>query len=92
MGYFDRLITSNTVQESVQEQQELNFENENSIEQRELAHQDLIAAESLAESSEKSDDKHIKKSLNRKAKQSAIEATEHAQKSVIYADENHLKI
>lgn len=43
MGYFDRLITSNTVQESVQEQQELNFENENSIEQRELAHQDLIS-------------------------------------------------
>lgn len=63
MGYFDRLITSNTVQESVQEQQELNFENENSIEQRELAHQDLIAAKSLAESSKKSDDKHIKKCL-----------------------------
>ena len=36
-----------------------------------------------------SENKSTKKALNRKAKQTAMEAVEHAQKSVIYADEEH---
>lgn len=35
------------------------------------------------------ENKSTKKALNRKAKQTAMEAVEHAQKSVIYADEEH---
>lgn len=93
MGYFDRLIFPAVIQETnAQEDRELNFENEASVEQRELAHQDLTSAKTLAKASKLSDDKHIKKSLNRKAKQTAMEAVEHAQKSVTYADEDHKKI
>lgn len=93
MEYFDSLIIPAVIQEmNVQENRELNFENEASIEQRELAHQDLTSAKVLAKASQSSDDKHIKKSLNRKAKQAAMESVEHAQKSVTYADEDHKKI
>lgn len=75
-----------------EEKLELNFQNEDSIEQKELADQDLIAAKHLLADSEKSDDIKIKKACDRKATQTAQEAVEKYQKSVIYADENHEKI
>lgn len=89
MGYFDKLITSKAV---IHEITELNYENEKSVEHRELAHQDLKAAKALAEGAKSNNDKGTKKALNRKAKQVAMETVEHAQKSVIYADENHQRI
>ncbi|MCB2298892.1 hypothetical protein [Clostridium tagluense] len=95
MGYFDNLIRPAIVQvEEQNEKSELNFENEESIEQRELAHQDLEVAKALSKVSKNTDSnpKHIKKALNRKAKQIAMEATEHAQKSVTLADDKYKKI
>lgn len=92
MGYFDNLIIPAIVQEAEEnEKSKLNFENEDSAEQRSLAHQDLTAAKTLSNASKSTDaeDKSTKKALNRKAKQTAMEAVEHAQKSVVYADEKH---
>lgn len=95
MGYFDKLIIPAIVQEAeVREKSDLNFENEDTIEQRNLAHEDLKAAKALSNVSKSidSNDKRTKKALNRKAKQTAMEATEHAQKSVIFADDKQKKI
>lgn len=92
MGYFNDLIVPAIVQEAEEnEKGKLNFENEDSAEQRSLARQDLIAAKALSDVSKLMDaeNKSTKKALNRKAKQTAMEAVEHAQKSVIYADEKH---
>lgn len=92
MGYFNNLIIPAIVQEAEEnEKGKLNFENEDSVEQRSLARQDLIAAKALSDVSKSMDaeNKSTKKALNRKAKQTAMEAVEHAQKSVIYADEEH---
>lgn len=92
MGYFNNLIVPAIVQEAEEnEKGKLNFENEDSAEQRSLARQDLIAAKALSDVSKSMDaeNKSTKKALNRKAKQTAMEAVEHAQKSVIYADEEH---
>ena len=72
-----------------EEKSELNFQNEDSTEQKELADQDLIVAEQLVIDSEKSDDTQIKKACDRKAIQTAQEAVEKYQKSVVYADERH---
>lgn len=95
MSYFDNLLKPAIVQEADEsEKSELNFENEDSVEQRNLAHQDLTAAKVLSSASKSTDkdDKSTKKALNRKAKQTTLEAVEHAQKSVTYADEKHTKI
>lgn len=92
MGYFDNLIMPAIVQEAEEnEKSKLNFENEDSVEQRNLAHQDLTVAKTLSNVSKATDakDKSTKKALNRKAKQTAMETVEHAQKSVVYADEKH---
>lgn len=92
MGYFNNLIVPAIVQEAEENKKgKLNFENEDSAEQRSLARQDLIAAKALSDVSKSMDteNKSTKKALNRKAKQTAMEAVEHAQKSVIYADEEH---
>ncbi len=92
MGYFNNLIVPAIVQEAEENKKgKLNFENEDSAEQRSLARQDLIAAKALSDVSKSmdSENKSTKKALNRKAKQTAMEAVEHAQKSVIYADEEH---
>lgn len=92
MGYFNNLLVPAIVQEAEEnEKGKLNFENEDSAEQRSLARQDLIAAKALSDVSKSMDaeNKSTKKALNRKAKQTAMEAVEHAQKSVIYADEEH---
>lgn len=92
MGYFNSLIVPAIVQDAEESKKgKLNFENEDSAEQRSLAHQDLIAAKALSDVSKSMDteNKSTKKALNRKAKQTAMEAVEHAQKSVIYADEEH---
>lgn len=92
MGYFNSLIVPAIVEEAEENKKgKLNFENEDSAEQRSLAHQDLIAAKALSDVSKSMDteNKSTKKALNRKAKQTAMEAVEHAQKSVIYADEEH---
>ncbi len=95
MGYFDSLMNSSVIREiEVSERSELNFENEDSIEQYKLACEDLTAAKSMSFVSKSMDkkNKRIKKALNRKAKQVAMEATEHAQKAVVYADEDCKKI
>lgn len=83
----------------VQEQNEskesnLNFKNEKSVEQINLAKQDLKAAKVLAKVSKATDSKDTstKKALNRKAKQTAMEAVEHAQKAVTLADDKHTAI
>lgn len=90
MEYFNNLIVPAIVQEAEEnEKGKLNFENEDSAEQRSLAYEDLIAAKALSDKSMDEKDKYKKKALNRKAKQTAMEAVEHAQKSVIYADEEH---
>lgn len=92
MGYFNSLIVPAIVQDAEENKKgKLNFENEDSAEQHSLAHQDLIAAKALSDVSKSMDteNKSTKKALNRKAKQTAMEAVEHAQKSVIYADEEH---
>ena len=65
----------------------LNFKNEDSVTQRKLAYEDLISAKTIAEASKNNDEN--KKALNRKAKQIAMEAVEHANKSVIYADDKN---
>ena len=92
MGYFDSLMNSPVIREI--EVSELNFENEDSIEQYKLACEDLTVAKSMSFVSKSMDkeNKGTKKALNRKAKQVAMEATEHAQKAVVYADEDCKKI
>lgn len=93
MEMFDTLIPAISVRSEINEEKsELNFENEDSIEQREIADQDLMTAEILLENAEKSDDKKVKKACDKKATENAMEAVEKYQKSVIYADENHEKI
>lgn len=95
MGYFDNIMREIILQvEKESEKSELNFENEKSLEQRELAHQDLEAAKFLSMASKNTDSskKRIKKALNRKAKQIAMEATEHAQKAITFADDKSKKI
>lgn len=49
--------------ETNEEKSELNFQNEDSIEQKELADQDLIVAEKLVNDSEESVDIQVKKSM-----------------------------
>lgn len=78
--------------ETNEEKSELNFQNEDSIEQKELADQDLIVAEKLVNDSEEIVDIQVKKACDRKAIQTAQEAVEKYQKSVVYADEKHEKI
>lgn len=78
--------------ETNEEKSELNFQNEDSIEQKELADQELIVAEKLVADSEESVDMQVKKACDRKAIQTAQEAVEKYQKSVVYADEKHEKI
>ncbi|BCJ96332.1 hypothetical protein acsn021_39010 [Anaerocolumna cellulosilytica] len=82
MSFNDYLTKPAFVQIEEESKNELNFENENSVEQRELAYQDLKAAKALSNASKSTDsaDNGTKKALNRKAKQTAMEATEHAQK------------
>ena len=95
MEYFDYLKKPTIVQVAEENTEDkLNFENKDSAENRELAHQDLKAAKTLAAASKATANEDIstKKALNRKAKQSAMEATEHAQKAITYADEKHKKI
>lgn len=48
-----------------EEKSELNFQNEDSIEQKELADQDLIVAEQLLTDAEENDDIQIKKACDR---------------------------
>lgn len=96
MGYFDNFRRPAIVQiiEEQSEKSELNFKNQKSVEQRELAHQDLEVAKVLSKKSKETDssEKRIKKALNRKAKQTAMEATEHAQKAITFADDKNKKI
>lgn len=93
MGMFDSLISPTVYQEEVKEEKsDLNFQNEDSVEQREIADQDLMAAKILLDNAEKSDDERVKKACDKKATENAMEAVEKYQKSVIYADENHEKI
>lgn len=95
MGYFDNLIRPAYVQyETQKEETNLNFENEASAEHRELAHQDLTAAKVLFKASKANatSDRRMKKALNRKAKQTAMESTEHSQKAIIFADDRHQNI
>ena len=75
-----------------EEKSELNFQNDDSIEQKELADQDLIVAEQLLTDAEENDDIQIKKACDRKAIQTAQEAVEKYHKAVIHADEKHEKI
>lgn len=95
VSYYNVLFKPAIIQEVEQNQNcKLNFENEESQEQRELAHQDLKAAKVLSEASKNasSDEIHQKKALNRKAKQIAMEATEHAQKAITFADDQQQMI
>lgn len=93
MEIFDGSVPAIFSQAEINEEKsELNFQNEKSIEQKELADLDLIAAEQLVVKSEESDDMQIKKACDRKAIQTAQEAVEKYQKSVVYADEKHEKI
>ena len=90
MEILDRSVPAIFSQTEINEEKsELNFQNEDSTEQKELADQDLIVAEQLVIDSEKSDDTQIKKACDRKAIQTAQEAVEKYQKSVVYADERH---
>lgn len=52
--------------ETNEEKSELNFQNEDSIEQKELADQDLIVAEKLVNDSEESVDIQVKKHVTEK--------------------------
>lgn len=94
MSYKEPFMPITAIIQEAEDQGELDFANEDSAEHRELAHQDLTAAKSLADAAKKAqkEDKRTKKALNRKAKQSAMEATEHAQKAVVLADNKHKKI
>lgn len=93
MGMIHTLIPTISVQSEIKEEKsELNFQNEDSIEQREIADQDLIAAKILLKKSENIDDEKVKKACDKKATEDAMQAVEKYQKSVIYADENHEKI
>lgn len=96
MNYLEPYIRPAIVQsiEDPSEKSELNFKNKNSMKERELAYQDLEVAKVLANKSKEtnSSEKHIKKALNRKAKQTAMEATEHAQKSITFADDKNTNI
>lgn len=96
MSYLNKLIIPGIVKqvEDQSEKNELNFENKDSIEHRELAYQDLESEKSLAKVSKETnkEQRRTKKALNRKVKQIAMEATEHAQKAVIFADDKNIKI
>lgn len=77
----------------IQEEQsetKLNFNNEKSVEEQELAEQDLKSAKALAELSRdfnyQSDEKAIK-GFRRKAVQCAMESTEHSFQAINSADE-----
>lgn len=91
MTYRNNIVIVEEVSKN-KEASELNFQNEDAIEQKELADQDLIVAKHLLDNSERSDDIRITKACDRKAVQMAQEAVEKYQKSVIYADDEHKKI
>lgn len=62
MEYFNNLIVPAIVQEAEEnEKGKLNFENEDSAEQRSLAYEDLIAAKALSDKSMDEKDKYTKK-------------------------------
>lgn len=67
----------------------LNFENEICIEYENLGDEDLTSAIVLRDAASNKDyDNKSKKSINRKAVQNYLEAIEHYQKCVVFADEN----
>ena len=97
MIFLQKLMFPYENKQSIQHQVEikadvLNFENENSIEQRELAAEELISARILRNKSQEMEitcenDRKIIKAINRKVIQGCMETVEKAQKSVTYADE-----
>ena len=83
-------ITTLFVLQEAQESQKLNFENEESVLQKENADDDLRAAQALylVAENDKYDEK-AKKAFDKKSVQNSFEATEKYQKVVLYADEQH---
>lgn len=87
-----RLITPIIyIQKEQREKADLNFDNEASREQRELAAEDLKSAKelfALSKAAKFQRDKSTVKGFKRKAVQSVMESTEHSFKAVNCADED----
>jgi hypothetical protein len=93
MGIIEGHISQVAIRVDAQEEKTvMNFQNEDSIEQRELANQDLIVAKALLNTAEKNQDEKVKKACDKKATENAMEAVEKYQKAVVYADEDYKKI
>lgn len=85
-------IVNTIIESGVESEESINYENEKAKELKELADEDVKAAEVLLECAEKTEDEKSKKSIAKKSIQTSMEAIEKYQKVPIYADEKGSKI